>query len=87
MTDKLTNLHRKFDHATLHSEVTEKEVIKCCEEAIEYDFYSVAINPIWTKIAAEFLSNSNVKLLSVSGFPLGASRTDVKVIEAIKGVL
>ncbi len=86
MTDILTNLNRKFDHATLHSEVTEKEIIKCCEEAIEYDFYSVAINPVWVKSAAEFLSGSKVKILSVSGFPLGASRTDVKVIEAIKGV-
>ncbi|RKX20878.1 MAG: deoxyribose-phosphate aldolase [Candidatus Zixiibacteriota bacterium] len=86
MSDILTNLNRKFDHATLHSEVTEKDIIKCCKEAIEYNFYSVAINPVWVKVAANFLSTSDVKILSVSGFPLGAARTDVKVIEAIKGV-
>ncbi len=82
----LTDLHRRFDHAALKPEVTENDIISLCREAAEHQFFSVAVNPVWTKIAAAELSGSIVKVLSVSGFPLGAARTDIKVAEAVKGV-
>ena len=81
----LQNLNQRFDHAALKPEVTEQDIETLCHEAIKYNFYSVAINPVWVKTAARTLRGSPVKILSVSGFPLGASRTDVKVIEAVKG--
>ncbi|MDF1544148.1 MAG: deoxyribose-phosphate aldolase [bacterium] len=86
MNQPLTNLNRTIDHAALHSEFSEKEIVQLCREAREHSFYSVAVNPIWTKRAKSELKDSEVKILTVSGFPLGASRTDVKVIEAVKGV-
>ncbi len=86
MTDILKNLNQRFDHATLHSEVDDKAIEIICQEAIEHKFFSIAINPVWTKKAAELTQGTDVKILSVSGFPLGASRTDIKVVEAVKGV-
>ncbi|HWR83814.1 MAG TPA: deoxyribose-phosphate aldolase [Candidatus Deferrimicrobium sp.] len=86
MSCLLNNLHRRFDHAALQPDVTEEAVRKLCDEARLYDFYCVAVNPVWVRTAREALQGSRVRILSVAGFPLGASRTDVKVIEAAKGV-
>ncbi len=86
MNDILADLNRRFDHAALKPEVDEKTVRKLCREAIEHDFYSVAINPAWIRTAADELRGSNVKILSVAGFPLSAARTEVKLFEAVKGV-
>jgi len=86
MTNILDNLHRRFDHAALKPEVNEAAIRRLCHEAREYEFYSVAVNPIWVITARDALRGSKVKILSVSGFPLGASRTDIKVLEAVKGV-
>ena len=86
MNDILKDLNLRFDHAALKPEVDEKTIAELCRQAMEHNLYSVAINPVWVKTAADLLKGSPVKILSVSGFPLGAARTDVKVIEAIKGV-
>ena len=86
MDDLLFNLHRRFDHAALKPDVNEAAIRKLCKEAREYEFYAVAVNPVWVTTARDALQGSHVKILSVSGFPLGASRTDVKVMEAVKGV-
>lgn len=53
-----------------------------CEEAAEYDFMSVCINPTWVKKAAELLSGTDVKVCTVIGFPLGANTSEVKAFEA-----
>ncbi|MDH3891749.1 MAG: deoxyribose-phosphate aldolase [candidate division Zixibacteria bacterium] len=82
----MNKLNRRFDHAALKPEVDEAAVRTLCKEAIENDFYSVAINPVWVRTAADELKGSAVKILSVAGFPLSAARTDVKLFEAIKGV-
>ncbi|MBN1212227.1 MAG: deoxyribose-phosphate aldolase [candidate division Zixibacteria bacterium] len=86
MNNSLSGLNRRFDHALLHQEVNEEDIVKLCRDAVEYDFYSIAINPVWVRLARQTLSDSRVQILSVSGFPLGASRTDMKVAEAVKGV-
>ena len=86
MTSLLHELNRRFDHAALHSEVDEATVIRVCNEAREYGFFAVAVNPAWTATAAEALRGSAVKVLGVAGFPLSAHRTDIKVMEAVKGV-
>lgn len=86
MSDVLLDLHRRFDHALLHSEADEEAICKTCAEALEYQFFSVAVNPVWTATAARELRGSEVMVLSVAGFPLSASRPDVKLFEAAKGV-
>lgn len=82
----LDNLPLRFDHAALQSEVGEAAIRRLCDEALAHGFCSVAVNPAWTSLAADLLKTSAVKVLSVSGFPLGAARTDIKVIEAVEGV-
>ena len=82
----LKDLNLRFDHASLKSNVTENDIIKVCKEAIDYKFFSIAINPFWIPTAKVMLHNTCVKVLSVSGFPLGANTTEIKIKEAIQGV-
>ncbi len=86
MNTILHELNRRFDHAALQQEVNEQDISRLCREAVTFDLYAVAINPVWVKTARRELSGSRVKILSVSGFPLGANRTDIKIDEAVRGV-
>ena len=86
MTDILKNLNRKIDHAALHSEVNEQSVLALCREARDYQFYAVAVNPVWTQSATRELAGSRTKVVTVTGFPLGANRTETKLAEALNGV-
>ncbi|TCN24203.1 deoxyribose-phosphate aldolase [Mesobacillus foraminis] len=76
------NLNRMIDHTLLKANATKAEVTKLLEEAKEYKFASVCINPTWVKTAAEFLKDTpEVKVCTVIGFPLGASTPEVKAFE------
>lgn len=86
MTDFLDKLNFRFDHAALQPDATERLIIALCEEARRYELYAVAVNPVWVKGAASGLAGSNVKIVTVCAFPLGASRSDVKIAEGVKGV-
>ena len=77
----MKNLSRYIDHTLLKADATEKEVIKLCNEAKEYDFFSVCINPGFVELAAKELSESNVAVCTVIGFPLGASTPETKAFE------
>ena len=77
----MKNLSRYIDHTLLKADATENEVIKLCNEAKEYDFFSVCINPGFVEIAAKELSVSNVAVCTVIGFPLGASTPETKAFE------
>ncbi|SYZ74060.1 Deoxyribose-phosphate aldolase [Candidatus Zixiibacteriota bacterium] len=82
----IENLNRYFDHSILKPETDLEAIIKICREAKEHNFFGIAINPCWVTLARKELAGSDVKIISVSGFPLSANRTDIKVIEAVKGV-
>lgn len=86
MSDILKDLNRKLDHSALEPDVNEKSIIKLCDEAVKYNFIAVCVNPIWVKLAADKLMGTSIKVISTAGFPLGASRTDVKSIEAAEAV-
>ena len=86
MDDILKDLNRRFDHALLIPEANESKIRQVCREAVKYNFFSVAVNPVWVKTAHEELAHTPVKILSVAGFPLSAMRSDLKVLEAVKGV-
>ncbi len=77
-----TELARMIDHTLLKAETTTKDILRICQEAKQFGFASVVVNPTYIKKAAEFLKNSEVNVCTVVGFPLGASTTDVKVFEA-----
>ena len=82
----IKDLNRYFDHALLKPETDSAGISRLCREAMEHNLYGIAINPYWVKQAKAELAGSDVKIISVSGFPLSANRTDIKIIEAVKGV-
>ncbi len=74
--------YNKFiDHTNLKQDATKEDIKKLCEEAISYDFMSVCVNPDFVKFASDLLLDSEVKVCTVIGFPLGASTTRTKVFE------
>jgi len=75
-------LARMIDHTALKAETTESQIRELCEEARKYCFASVCINPSYVRLAAELLSGSPVAVCTVIGFPLGASASSVKALEA-----
>ena len=71
---------KMIDHTILKPEATEKEVLKLCKEAVEYNFASVCINPSMVPVAATALEGTNVEVCTVIGFPLGATTTEVDMV-------
>lgn len=71
-----------IDHTLLKADAGRAAIIQLAEEARQYGFASVCVNPAWVKTAAEVLKDSPVKVCTVIGFPLGASAPEVKVFEA-----
>ena len=75
------DLAKYIDHTLLRPDATAEEVDVLCDEAMEYGFASVCINPYWVKRSATRLRGSDVKVCTVIGFPLGASTSDAKAAE------
>ncbi|MCD4840163.1 MULTISPECIES: deoxyribose-phosphate aldolase [Neobacillus] len=75
------NIAGMIDHTLLKADVTKDQIIKLAEEAKEYSFASVCVNPTWVKTAAEALKGTNVKVCTVIGFPLGATTPETKAFE------
>jgi deoxyribose-phosphate aldolase len=75
-------VNRFIDHTLLKPEATTQQIKQLCEEAEQYNFASVCINPVQVKLAAQLLQNSEVEVCTVIGFPLGATPSRVKVFEA-----
>ena len=62
-----------IDHTLLKPEASEADIKKLCDEAAQFGFASVCVNPSWVKRASEFLRGTNVPVCTVIGFPLGAT--------------
>jgi len=71
-----------IDHTLLEATATEERIKQLCQEAIEYGFHTVCINPRWVPLAAELLHNTKVKVAGVVSLPLGADSTKIKVAQA-----
>lgn len=76
------NLAKYVDHTLLKQDATRDQIKQLCEEAAEYVFASVCVNPYWVKYSSELLADSEAKVCTVIGFPLGANTTATKVFEA-----
>ncbi|GIV45712.1 MAG: deoxyribose-phosphate aldolase [Ignavibacterium sp.] len=75
-------LAKMIDHTLLKPDATEIEIKKLCDEAREFDFASVCVNPCWVDFCFNQLKETNVKVCTVIGFPLGANHTNTKLQEA-----
>ncbi|HFR3976073.1 TPA: deoxyribose-phosphate aldolase [Streptococcus suis] len=74
-------LNKYIDHTILKPETTKEQVAQILAEAKEYDFASVCVNPTWVSFAAQELKDSDVKVCTVIGFPLGANTPALKAFE------
>ena len=75
-----------IDHTLLKPEASESDIKKLCDEAAQFGFASVCVNPGWVKKASEFLRGTGVPVCTVIGFPLGATLPDVKAYEARRAI-
>src|SRR6266513_3340451 len=75
-----------IDHTLLKPDATETEIKRLCEEAAQYHFASVCVNPTWVRVSACNLQGSGVPVCTVIGFPLGATLPDVKAYEARRAI-
>ena len=79
-------LAKMIDHTLLKPEVTKEQIDSLIQEAKQYQFASVCLNPVWVSYAREQLADSDVKVCTVIGFPLGATTTEIKVLEAKQAI-
>ena len=79
---KPSSIAALIDHTALKPETMAADIERLCAEAAEHRFASVCINPCWVGLAARLLEGTGVKVCTVVGFPLGASTTEAKVLEA-----
>ncbi|MCC7291655.1 MAG: deoxyribose-phosphate aldolase [Phycisphaerales bacterium] len=75
-----------IDHTLLAAHATTAEIDKLCDEAREFAFCAVCINPVHVERARRRLEGSKVGIATVVGFPLGANRPDVKADETRRAV-
>ena len=74
--------NKLIDHTLLKQDATPEQIVKLCEEAKQFNFMSVCVNPAYVPLASECLRGSYVKVCTVIGFPLGMNLTRTKVDEA-----
>jgi len=76
------NIAQMIDHSLLKPDATKEEIRNLCEEGKKYGFVSVCVNPVWVSFCSDLLKGSSVRICTVSGFPLGANKPEVKAKEA-----
>jgi len=78
---KPRDMAKMIDHTNLNATATVDDIKQLCEEALEHQFASVCVNPIYVPLATKLLEESSVKVCTVIGFPLGANTTETKAFE------
>jgi deoxyribose-phosphate aldolase len=79
-------MKNKIEHTILKADTTAQEIISLCETAKKHEFFGVCVPPYFVKLAKKHLLESNVKIVTVAGFPLGYNTTPAKVEEARKAL-
>ena len=74
-------VNKYIDHTILKPETPKAQILTLCEEAKQFNFASVCVNPTWVATCANELKGTDVKVCTVIGFPLGATFKEVKAYE------
>ncbi len=82
LNPELQKLARLIDHTLLRPDATQSQVERLCREALRFGFAVACVNPVWVSLVSRLLRGSNVRVGTVAGFPLGASTTVQKRVEA-----
>ncbi len=83
----IEELARSIEYTLLKPTVTKEMIELLCEEAKQYQFASVAVNPFWVSLCSKKLEGSEVVVCTGIGFPLGANTTEIKAAEAKRAVM
>lgn len=94
MSLTVEEIAQRIDHTLLRPEATPTQIDALCDEALEYGFYAVCVNPVYVRRAADRLAASRAStgkraaplVVSVAGFPLGASLSCVKAEQARRAI-
>ncbi len=76
-------LARYIEHTNLNPYATREDIAMLCQEAKKYGFYGVCVTPSRVKDASEFLKDTDIRVVTVIGFPLGSTFPEVKIQEAL----
>ncbi len=71
-----------IDSTNLKADAREQDIKLLCEQAARHKMAAVCVNPYRLPMAAEYLLDSEVKLCTVIGFPLGAEQSSTKLYAA-----
>lgn len=80
------DIAKYIDHTLLRPDATYEQVTKLCNEAREFGFASVCVNPCYVRHCAGLLRGTSVKVCTVIGFPLGANASETKALEARRAI-
>ncbi len=80
------DLTRLIDHTLLKPEATRDQLRKICEEAVQFNFYSVCVNSANVRYCSNLLRGTEVKVVAVVGFPLGAMSPQSKAFETKQAI-
>ena len=78
----MKSISEYIDHTNLRQEANKAAIENLCKEAVENNFASVCINPVFVRYASEVLNKEMPKVCTVVGFPLGADPTELKFAES-----
>lgn len=80
------NINKHIEHTLLKQDAKKEDFIKLFNEAKEFNFLGVCVNPLYVSFAKEQLQGSDVKVVTVVGFPLGANKSEVKAYETSQAI-
>ena len=79
-------LNKYIEHTLLKQDAKKEEIIKLVEEARKYSFLGVCVNPSYVSLANQYLKDTDIKVVTVIGFPLGQTTCESKVLETIDAI-
>ena len=79
-------LNKYIEHTLLKQDAVKDELVKLLDEAKEYKFLGVCVNPVNVAFSKQYLQDTDIKIVTVIGFPLGQSTCESKVLETIDAV-
>ncbi len=82
----MKNIQSFIEHTSLSPVTSQKEIEKLIEEALRYQFYGICVPPYWVKKAKRDLGRTNIRLVTVAGFPLGYNMSQTKASEMLRAI-
>ena len=82
----MEKMNKLIDHTLLKADATQDQIETLCKEAKKYDFASVCVNSYWVSFCKEQLKDTDVKVCTVVGFPLGAMASKAKAFECANAI-